>query len=185
LLVTVLVASVGACNYLYPTYTYRYRLTPEVEMPDGSVRSGSSVVEVSTWVTPPWTIPPGSNQTSVTGEATPVDLGNGRLLVALLTRRTRPTDLPGEPRYGWGEITPGPVLLRAYGVQGRGWVGGRSEMMSGLLRQRGLREIGPRDLPDVVTFEDASPAHRQGGGPALPRGELRPGRAAAPCRHRG
>ena len=39
-----LVASVGACEFPYSTYTFRYRLTIEVEMPDGTARAESSVV---------------------------------------------------------------------------------------------------------------------------------------------
>lgn len=151
-----LAAVVGAYFYFHPTYTYHYRLTLDVEMPDGSARSGSTVVADSTWRTPSWMIPPNYVQDSVTGEATVVDLGDGRLLVALLTRRTRPTDVPGQGRRGWGEKSPGSVLLRAYGVRGRGWEGGRNELLSHLSRQRGAREIEPGDLPDLVTFEEAS-----------------------------
>ena len=94
-----LVASVGACEYLYPTYTFRYRLTIEVEMPDGTARAESSVVEISSWRLPPWSLPPGTVRLTTTGEATPVGLDDGRLLVALLTGR-----FPF--RTSWGEKEP-------------------------------------------------------------------------------
>lgn len=156
LLAAVPAALAGAYFYFYPTYTYHYRLTLDVELPDGSARSGSTAVAANERRTPSWAIPPHHFRSSVTGEATPVDLGGGRLLVALLTRRTRRTDAPGRGRQGRGEKSPTGVLLRVYDVRGRDWNGNRNEALSDLSRQRGAREIGPGDLPDLVTFGDAA-----------------------------
>lgn len=58
--------------------TYRYRLTVEVETPEG-VRSGSSVIEVRTSVAGRYSIPtPRTISHSVRGEAVTVDLGPER-----------------------------------------------------------------------------------------------------------
>lgn len=146
-LALLLLGAVGACHFLlYPTYTYRYRLTLEVEMPDGAVRTGSSVVEVSSWRVPPWSLPPGAVRLATTGEATPIDLGEGRLLVALLTGQF-------PYRAGWGEKEPTGLLTRVYGVLYE-WTDGRNPGLERLTRQRGPREIGPGDLPRLVTFAD-------------------------------
>jgi hypothetical protein len=66
-----------------PTYKYRYRLTLAVEA-NGEMHSGSSVVEVREWRTSEWSLNPHLWLTKVSGEATFVDLGQGRALVALL-----------------------------------------------------------------------------------------------------
>ncbi len=71
----------------YPTYTYRYRMTVEVNTPEG-VKSGSSVIEVTTIQWPKWLsgIFAGKHSdTTAIGEAVFIDLGNGKNIVALLT----------------------------------------------------------------------------------------------------
>ncbi len=64
----------------YPTY--RYRLTVEVDTPEG-LRTGSSVIEVTTRISGRYSIPnPGQVIHSVRGEAVVVDLGSrGTLLI--------------------------------------------------------------------------------------------------------
>jgi hypothetical protein len=67
---------------VYPTY--RYRLTVEVETPEG-LRSGSSVIEVATSKGSKYAIPsPGALSYKVCGEAVAVDLGARGALFALL-----------------------------------------------------------------------------------------------------
>ncbi len=67
----------------YPTYTYRYRMTVNVEV-DGQLRSGSSVIEVN--VSKQVRFLPDVNPLGYAerGEAIFVDLGKGRNIVALL-----------------------------------------------------------------------------------------------------
>lgn len=78
----VLSALLAACGLIDDTPTYRYRLTVEVETPQGP-RSGSSVIEVQTAVSQG--IPsPGSVSHRVRGEAVAVDLPGGETLFALL-----------------------------------------------------------------------------------------------------
>lgn len=66
---------------------YRYRLTVEVDTPEG-VKSGSSVIEVETAMSGPNNISsPGSLYLRARGEAVTVDLGERGLLFALLRSR--------------------------------------------------------------------------------------------------
>jgi hypothetical protein len=67
---------------IYPTY--RYRLTVEVDTPEG-LKTGSSVIEVATRVAGKMAIPsPGAVSHRVRGEAVAVDLGKAGTLFALL-----------------------------------------------------------------------------------------------------
>src|SRR5947207_11189 len=65
-------------------YTHRYRMTVTTEA-NGSKRIGSSVIEV-TWLQQPQSLPISLPRfvANVRGEATVIDLGDGRALVALL-----------------------------------------------------------------------------------------------------
>jgi hypothetical protein len=63
---------------------YRYRLTVEVDTPEG-VKTGSSVIEVETAMSGPNNIPsPGSLYVRARGEAVTVDLGERGLMFALM-----------------------------------------------------------------------------------------------------
>jgi len=67
-----------------PTEELRYRLTVEVETPQG-LRTGSSVIEVRGVKNPDWVTPEGrGTRGSYRGEAVAVDLPGGRTLFALL-----------------------------------------------------------------------------------------------------
>ena len=65
----------------YPTYTYRYRMTVEVEE-NGKLHTGSSVIEVRIATQPH--IGPALYVAHGRGEAVFVDLGKGRNVIALL-----------------------------------------------------------------------------------------------------
>src|SRR5258708_6678739 len=79
-----LTASCVAYNIAYPTFSYRYRITIEVETSEGT-KAGSSVLETTTIQYPAWvTLGANSDQTDVRGEAIFIDLGGGRNLIALL-----------------------------------------------------------------------------------------------------
>ena len=72
----------SAAGGTYPTY--RYRLTVEVDKPEG-LRTGSSVIEVHTGRAWQYSIPnPGMLWISIRGEAVSVDLGRRGVLFALL-----------------------------------------------------------------------------------------------------
>ncbi|OYY78012.1 MAG: hypothetical protein B7Y43_08780 [Sphingomonas sp. 28-62-20] len=75
----------GCGNILGKQYpTYRYRLTVEIDTPEG-LRTGSSVIEVHTGRAWQYSIPnPGMLWISTRGEAVSVDLGRRGVLFALL-----------------------------------------------------------------------------------------------------
>lgn len=106
-LVTV-VAVVVYYKLSYPSFNYKYRMTVEVETPEG-VKSGSSVVEVHTDQWPEWmrNLAGGHTESSrASGEAVVVDLDeNGVLFVPFMgTYATRiyPLVFTGHD-YGWRE----------------------------------------------------------------------------------
>jgi hypothetical protein len=80
---------VAAYSVIYPTTSYRFRITLNVDTPQG-LKSGSSVMEVQDRRYPAWTtLGSGTGQSSLTGEAVFVDLGPGasgnpRNVIALL-----------------------------------------------------------------------------------------------------
>lgn len=77
-----LVVMLSGCGTALPDY--RYRLTVEVETPEG-LKTGSSVVEVSTSTTSSISIPsPGAVRHRLSGEAVTIDLGQRGTLFALL-----------------------------------------------------------------------------------------------------
>jgi hypothetical protein len=90
--VALLGGAYAAYAIAYPTYSYRYRITIEVDTADG-VKAGSSVLETKTIQYPRWvTLGANDHQTTVRGEAVFVELGGGRNLVALLALRPHAED---------------------------------------------------------------------------------------------
>lgn len=123
--------------------TYRYKLTIEVETPDG-IKSGFNVVEIGYPYLPHYT------KTWVRGEALYIDLGAGRRpLVALLTGRL--PEFSKGPRDRWrGRQHPSFVLSRVYGIPDGSDPLKRVQQIAA---QRGAKEIELADLPTVVTFD--------------------------------
>ena len=84
--IVALLAGLAFVLYLctQPAYTHRFRLTIEVETPDG-IKTGSSVIETSAWESGNWgPIEARGIRRDFKGRAVFVDLGQGRNLVALL-----------------------------------------------------------------------------------------------------
>ena len=90
-LLLLIVGSVVAWQLATPTYTYRYRLTVEVNTPEG-VKSGSSVIQVSTEKMPDWLQVIFPDQTRVKGEAVFVDLGKEKHVIAVLAKGAHAED---------------------------------------------------------------------------------------------
>lgn len=85
-----LIAAVaGLWTWAYPSATWRYRLTLEVETPEG-LKTGSSVIEVQVKDGPSFN-PEGARMVFVRGEAVAVNLGARGVLFALLSSE-RSTD---------------------------------------------------------------------------------------------
>jgi hypothetical protein len=77
-------ALLTGCGLLRPSEELRYRLTVEVETPEG-LKTGSSVIEVRGVKNPDWVTPEGrGTRSSFRGEAVAVDLPGGKTLFALL-----------------------------------------------------------------------------------------------------
>ncbi len=106
-----LAALLTACGLIDETPTYRYRLTVEVDTPQG-LKTGSSVIEVDTHRDQTsWNPQARGLWHKVRGEAAAVDLGEGRVLFALLRSEdsvdwaanilfwTTPYAVEGEDRY--------------------------------------------------------------------------------------
>ena len=106
-----LALAVAGCSLTDQTPAYRYRLTVEVDTPDG-VKTGSSVSEVDTEVAGGYSIPtPGRVTNRVRGEAVTVDLGEGRVLFALL-RSEADIDWAGRGMYRLSPQYAGENALR-------------------------------------------------------------------------
>jgi hypothetical protein len=130
----VVVAGVVGYKIGYPTHTYRYRMTVNVEV-DGQMRSGSSVIEVKVIEQPAIIINPIQHRTK--GEAVFIDLGGQRSLVALLASGEAATNV-NFPDF----VVP---------QQFRSELKGRLASLPSL---RGSRELDGKNLPTLVTFSD-------------------------------
>ncbi len=143
---TALVVLIGVpylyIQWQYPTYTLRYRLTVEVETPQG-LKTGSSVIKTIREEHIQFLPEVGVVTWRVTGEAVFVDLGGGKNLVVTLTSnasgRSTSVGAAGLP------FSPGPDLnTRGYPAKWREVV------------RLGIRNIPPARLPTTVTFTDIS-----------------------------
>lgn len=74
---------VATAYSMFFTYTHRFRMTVEVETPNG-IKTGSSVLQSSYSVSPSWVPQTGTLNSSLRGEAVFMDLGEGKNVVALL-----------------------------------------------------------------------------------------------------
>src|SRR5262245_578483 len=90
---TIALAALTGCSG--PVYTYRYRLTVEVDTPEG-LKSGSSVIETTVQDNTESWGPPESRmvRSRTKGEAVFVDLGSGKHVIALLAMGPTATDDP-------------------------------------------------------------------------------------------
>lgn len=136
----------AACDR--PIYTYRYRLTIEMEV-NGETRVGTSVVEVQESV--PFSLQKGTVVTAVHGEATVIDLGGGKVLVALL--EGVPAEAFQEPERSrkWIGKAPTGMLAEMYLLSSR-WQDGRNDALAKLAMQREVKELSPNQLPTLVSF---------------------------------
>ena len=112
---------------------HKYRLTVEVETPDG-VKSGSGIVAIT-----PDRGYSRKGHTSASGDAIFVDLGNGRNLVALLAHVDKSVDLDAI-NY---------VALRAYTA-----ASGKRANFNDMSRMTGIVPVKGELVPVLVTFAD-------------------------------
>jgi len=134
----VLLAVVAVYKFSYPTYSYRYRLTVNIEA-DGKVHTGSSVIGVS-WSA--FFLPTRHFNPELSGEATLIDLGERGIVVATLV-----ADDWGwhNTNAGWGALW---LVPRAFGVSDA------DEALPKLAKLRGKRELAFDNLPRFLWFSN-------------------------------
>jgi hypothetical protein len=163
-LVVTLALAVAIAYFAWPFsnkyYIHRYRLTLTLDV-NGSMHSGSSVVEV-TWIQQPQNlpIPVPRFAPNVRGEATVVDLGDGRVVVALLGQATGQY-LPTPPEW---------LVMRAFGLADI------DASIPLIARLAGVRPLEGKDIPALVIFADrAKPESAFAVTPSGPQRELTSG----------
>ncbi len=148
-LVLVVVGLVLWFRASYPTYSWKQKLTLVVDTPEG-VKTGASVVNIKIAYGSTFDLPTaGHLQTGLRGEATVVDLGDGRYLFALLTR------FPGMARRVFGDqiVAEGGLDRKKYTSKDLIY-----EPSKTIFRTiSGLRKSAPVPVgayPMLVTFDD-------------------------------
>lgn len=133
-----IVASFVLYKIGYPTQTYRYRMTVNVEE-DGQMRSGSSVIEARVTKQPMFL--PGVNplEYSERGEAVFVDLGGQRNIVALLASGS----------YAEGAAYPSFIVPQHFKLNLF-----KDSQLASLPQLRGRWDLTNKDLPTLITFSN-------------------------------
>lgn len=132
------VALLSSCNYR--SEEFRYRMTVEVDTPQG-LRTGSSVIEVEVSDSGPNSFPEAGLNTKVRGEAVAVDLPGGKVLFALLSS---PTSADAASGYAYKALRP-PQYGGDYGF---------IERTKEMKRLRRLGVLRRDDYPMLATFRD-------------------------------
>lgn len=134
----VLVAAVATYKFFYPTYSYRYRLTINIEA-DGKLHSASSVVEVS-WSA--FFLPDYHFNPELGGQAALVDLGSHGVVVATLTAEDWGWH---NSNAGWGALW---LVPRAFGVRDS------NDGLPELANLHGKRKLALDNLPRLLWFSN-------------------------------
>ena len=134
--------ALGSCGYRREDF--RYRMTVEVETPQG-LRSGSSVIEVklSNPGRGPYVLPQAGTTAKVRGEAVTVDLPGGKVLFALLSK---PGFHDGAVQFPFDGLKPKPYHGEYAPIR-------QAEELKGI---RGIGELPKEAFPMLVTFDDLS-----------------------------
>lgn len=147
------VALLGGCGLMRPSEELRYRLTVEVETPQG-LKTGSSVIEVRGVKNPDWVTPEGrGTRASFKGEAAAVDLPGGRTLFALLKTEGGASEASEYPWLAFRDrLKDSPDWLESM-RRLRGW---RGEVRPMPATERVIANGGQdvAALPMLVTFGD-------------------------------
>jgi hypothetical protein len=152
----------GFIQIMYPTCSFRYRLTAEVMTPKG-LKTGSSVIEVSYSSLHPIPNPGRWSYDRVTGEAVYVDLGGGKNLFVLLgadkweRRASRTPGRQGGLNYEqMGEGSLNVLWLPVYIYKLGRFPGDEREMQSRVnaIRNSPAVEVPLANIPLLSSFED-------------------------------
>jgi hypothetical protein len=131
----------GFYKIKYPTYTYRYRMTVEIDT-GGQTRSASSVIEVTATRVPQILTEVGPYERSVEGQAIFIDLPGGKNIVALLA-----SGAVG------GRGFPADIIPRVFKGPNA-----RAPNVEDLPDLRGRRELTKEQMPTLVTVSDPNDA---------------------------
>ncbi len=140
-LIALAALALGACS---PGYSYRYRVTVEVNTPQG-VKSGSSVWETTQWEGSG--IPDTAIRSKVSGEAIALDLPGGTLF-ALMRGTDMNVDYATNIVYRHLALHPQPDVSMI--DRSDSW----SKNMSAIARSRAAFELYPDEYPLLVHFRD-------------------------------
>ena len=128
---------IAAVAYVWPPYTNRFRVTIEVDTPDG-IKSGSSVLETTYFESGCWgPVEACGVRARAKGEAIFVDLESGRNLVGIL---------------GWGELggnENGIFDLTRAALASGSKVGWKDES-----KLKGRGDLPLQNVPTLITFDD-------------------------------
>ena len=134
-----------------PSEELRYRLTVEVETPQG-LRTGSSVIEVRGVRNPDWVNPEGrGTRSSFKGEAPAVDLPGGKTLFALLKTAGGASDAADYPWLAFRDRLKDSQDWLDSMRRMRGWIG---EVVPMPATETVIRNKTLSALPLLVTFGD-------------------------------
>jgi hypothetical protein len=137
----IIVGFVAVYPLLYPTYSHRYRLTLEVETPDG-LKTASGVIEPQKIAQPRILTNRGSHS-GLKGDAVFLDLGNGNNVTALLTLGPNGSNVDG----------PVSLAIKAFKIP---TCNQAFCQWHAIARTRGQRDLPPELTPTLVTFSDVS-----------------------------
>jgi hypothetical protein len=126
-----------------PALLYRYRLTVEIDTPNGT-KSGSSVIETRVFEQTAWLPDMPVTGTRTFGEAVFVDLGEGRNAIAILARG--PT--AGED-VEFRTIVPGALGIRGWGIRA-----GMKPALAKALQAGVPLPVPSGATPTIITFKD-------------------------------
>ncbi len=141
LLVLAVVAWRLAYPYLYPTYAVRYELTVEVETPNG-IKTGSAVSE-SRYGWQPKLLSNTTLRNSFTGEATFIDLGNGKNVIITLKSDEKRSKASADGLY---------LPMRVFPLAPHDKVKTRQDIKRA--KNQGKVDVPLDRLPMLITFKD-------------------------------
>jgi hypothetical protein len=124
----------------YPTISYRYRITLEVDV-DGAIKTGSSVIEVTSWWDPTPGRPISHYSTAARGEAVYVDLGRAGNLFLLLTNGKNNPEQLGAQTFHFDPTDSIDAIEQR-------------RRADALTAKRATAELRPDQLPMLVSFTD-------------------------------
>lgn len=135
-------ALLSGCG-LFGGNSYRFRMTVEVETPQG-LKTGSSVYAVTGFTTSDLMTGGTSSDTEFKGEAAMVDLGNGRVLFALL-------------RMANGTSSDDHLAIMSMKAMDPAYANNKKDSAQRIASGSGITspaEVAPKDYPLLVTFGD-------------------------------